>query len=183
MEQTLNIMSKNYSAYLFAAFALVFAKPSFVHSQELVTNPVSMKIVMNDESKIVLRICNTGDQSYAFNSNIKMILSDTFLNFPRSAYLQFSPNNMWQSIASFSSQANPPGLDYTRTEVIMLKSKESMDFPIDYKGAIGMASNGIEQGGAPKRFRIKIPIGILNKIKIVDVDIVSDWFSAENTKQ
>lgn len=162
--------------------AFVFATPSFVHSQELPTNPVSLEIIMNNEGKIVLRIYNTGDQSYAFNSNINTILSSKFLNFPRTAYFQFSPNNMWQNISSSSSQDNPPGLDYTKTEVIMLKSKESMEFPIDCKGAVGMVSYGIEQGGAPKRFRIKIPIGILNKGKINHVDVISDWFSAEKTK-
>jgi hypothetical protein len=175
-------MNKNYRIYIFAIFTLVFATPSFVHSQESPTNPVSLTIVMNNERKIVLRIYNTRDQSYAFNSNINITLSSKFLDFPRTAYLQFSPNNMWQNISSSSSQDNPPGLDYTKTEVIMLKSKESMDFPIDCKGAVGMASYGIEQGGAPKKFRIKIPIGILNKGKINYVDIISDWFSTEKTK-
>lgn len=114
MDQTLLIMSKNYSVYIFAIFALLFATPSFVHSQELPTNPVSLTIVMNNEQKIVLRIFNTGDQSYAFNSNIKITLSSKFLDFPRTAYLQFSPNNMWKNISSSSSQDNPPELDYTK---------------------------------------------------------------------
>ena len=143
MDQALLIMSKNYKLYILIILALVFATPSFLYSKELNTNPISLTIVMNNDRKIVLRICNTGDQSYTFNSNINVTLSSKFLDFPRTAYLQFSPNNMWQNISSSSSQDNPPGLDYTKTEVIMLKSKESMDFPINCKEAVGMSLYGV----------------------------------------
>lgn len=180
-------MNKYCNANFLIIWVLVFfMSASFAHAIDanIMTSPltpITLSIEKKNNDQFFLRVKNNSESKHSFTSNIKVVLSSTFLNFPKLASLEFDSERQWQKIAKFSSQADPPKLNYNETQKIILNAGEVIEYPIDYTGAINIATVRLTPNQVlPKKFRIKIPIQTLVDGNIEHQDLMSDWQSCES---
>ena len=144
--------------------------------------PVSVKFVMNDEGLLFVRIINSRDGEFSFRSNLEAVLASEFLGFPKQGFLQFRKQDPWISIATYSSQADPPDMaaNLSRIKEIQLRSGETKEFRVDYSRAIDIATTRIaDDRSMPTRFRVKLPFDYSDEGNRTKVVVVSEWFSCE----